>query len=482
MIYLSIDKYHIRLLYFKKTLLGQFETSFFEKKHGVSLLENGKVVNVDLMASAIKEALTAGNTTPINDRDVFLILPQDFFQFLRTEVASDIAPSALSSFVKDKARSALTVNLDESVADYFIQENQNQKVLTFFSIDKEMLESFRQALSLVDLKLNNILPDSLAYFKLFEKTLRKEKKENIFYVSFNKDLVCGYLYDSYGLKSGEKWLVNLDGKTKFEEILKAKVTELKNNNVILNRIILSGTESENIRQDTFTKAVGAWTNPLKRIIPNFYQDYLKLIVTENNKKLPLSFDACLGAFIFHNENKSFSLMKNGFKAGKRSGKMSFPKIPIFRKEVLIFVASFILSFIFFVIVSRLSIGSNLFSSKIRLATYVSPSPLPPTAAPTPTPSVTREKLKIKVLNGSGIRGKATEVRDILKDLGYQEILTGNADSFDFETTVIRTKPGEKEALDMIKADIKDYVTKAETEALEETDSSDATIIIGADFK
>ncbi|MBI3366365.1 hypothetical protein HY041_01920, partial [Candidatus Roizmanbacteria bacterium] len=182
MIYLYIDENHIKLLYLKKTILGQFETIFFEKKHEAQFIDKGKVVNTDLLASAVKEALSLASSKPIADKEVFLILQQEAFHFLRTEVPNDIAPSAITPFIRDKARAVLSVDIDNCIHDFFVQETNSQKVLTFYALDRETVEQYQQTLLLIDLKIISILPDTLTYFKLIEKTLRKEKKENIFYV------------------------------------------------------------------------------------------------------------------------------------------------------------------------------------------------------------------------------------------------------------------------------------------------------------
>ena len=103
MIYLYLEKNTIKLISLKKTLLGQQETSFNEKTYETDLLKDGHVVNIDLLASAVKE-VTSLSSGSLHDNQVFLILPQEAFYFFRAEVPGDIAPSALTSFIKDKAR------------------------------------------------------------------------------------------------------------------------------------------------------------------------------------------------------------------------------------------------------------------------------------------------------------------------------------------------------------------------------------------
>lgn len=481
MIYLYIDENRVKLLYLKKTILGQYETVFFEKKHEAQLLNKGKVVNTDLLASAVKEALSLSSSKPITDKEVFLILQQDAFYFLRADVPSDIAPSAVSSFVKDKARAVLPIDIDSCMYDHFVQEADAQKVLTFYALDSETVEQYQQALSLIDLKIFSMLPDTLAYFKLFEKTLRKEKKENILYVSNEQDSLSGYLFDSYGLVEPTKW-VSPDPSLKLEIVLKEKAQEFEEKKNKLNRIILSGALSENVRQDTFTKAVGVWTNPLKRIIPTFYQDYLKLLVMGRERSFPiLNLDACFGGFVFHQENKGL-MLKNGLKLKKSSRSFSLPKVSLPLKEIIMFAASFILSLVFLLFISNLKLSLPSFSFKLP-SRSIKPTVAPkPTIISSPTPSFKKESLKIKVLNGSGTPGKASEVKDILVKKGYQEVLAGNADNFDYTQSLLQVKKAVSQAAGMIQTDLKDYVSSFKESVLDEKEAADVVIIVGKDFK
>lgn len=481
MIYLYIDESHIKLLYLKKTILGQYETVFFEKKHEAQLINKGKVISTDLLASAIKEALSLSSSKLIADKEVFLILQQEAFYFMRTEVPNDIAPSAITPFIQDKARAMLPVELDNCISDSFVQETATQKVLTFYALDRETVEQYQQALNLIDLKISSILPDTLTYFKLIEKTLRKEKKENILYVYHDKDLLFGYAFDTFGLVEPAKWSVTPDPSVKLENILKEKAKEFEEKKNKLNRLVLSGPLSETIRQDTFTKTVGVWTNPLKRIVPTFYQEYLKLLVMEGGKQFPiLSLDVCFGAFIFHEENKNFSLVRRGLKFNKQSKPFSLPSVSLPLKEIGLFLGSFILSFLLFFALSKFkfSLPSLSFNKSVPVKTAT----ISPTSIPTPTPSLKREDLKIKVLNGSGTAGKAGVVKDILKNKNYQEILTGNADNFDYTKTVIQVKKTKAEAYGLVQTDLKDYVTLPTQTVLDEKEAADIIVIIGADFK
>lgn len=479
MVYLFIGENQIKLLSLKKTILGQQEVGYFEKKHEIKLLENKKIINTDLLASAIKESFNLATPNPVNEKNICLILPQDFFSFIRSDVPFDIAPSAINAFIKDKARSQLSINIEETINDFLTIESNKQKVINFFAIDIDLVESLKQTFSLLDLKIDNILPESLVYFKLFQKTLRQEKKENILYTHLNKNNLFGYLFDNSGLLDKEKFTINIENIDEAEKILKKKAKDLENNQKKLNRIIISGSESDQIRQDIFTKNVGVWTNPLKRIIPNFYENYLKILVVGDKKVFPiLDFDVCFGAFIFSQEEK-FNLIKKSYsKPLKKS--FSLPSLNLQKKEVLIFISSFVLSFGLFLLISNYKSFKN-FSQNVLIKPSTTPTPYP---SPTlnPTPSFKKEDLKIKVLNGSGVAGKASEMKNILIKKGYTDIITGNADNFDYKLTEIQVKKSKFQAKTMIKEDLKDYLTAFKETELSEKETPDVIIIFGSDFK
>jgi hypothetical protein len=478
MIYLYLDKNTIKLLYLKKTMLGQQETLYHQKTYESDLIDKGKIINIDLLASAIKEVVSSSNR-PVTDNQISLILPQEFFSFFRTTVPSDIAVSALNSFIADKARSILPIDNTELASDYFVQESEQEKVVTYFGISQETLLSIKQALTLIDFKIVSVIPDTMAFFKLFEKTLRKEKKETILYTELESNILSGYLFDSCGLIDDKKISIEYSEGDKIADILKTKIAEITTDKKKVNRIIISGEKSDTIRQDTFTKSVGVWTNPLKRIVPTFYEDYLKMLVPKDGKAFPiLTYDVCFGAFILSEENKSFSLLK---KNNLYRNKVSLPKIGMPKKEVFLFVGSFAISFLLFVLISKF--GSNFkipnFMAKKNVV-VVTPTLAPPT--PTPTPNFKKEEVKIKVLNGSGVKGKATEMKEILRKKGYVEVLTDNADNFDYLITEIQVKSDKKQLGDMVKEDLKDYITAPKITILDYKEASDLVLIFGADFK
>ena len=152
-----------------------------------------------------------------------------------------------------------------------------------------------------------------------------------------------------------------------------------------------------------------------------------------------------------------------------------------KKEVILFISSFVISFLLFVLVSKLKINFKLpnFITKKNVV-IISPTLAPPT--PTPTPNFKKEEVKIKILNGSGVKGKATEIKEILRKKGYVEILTDNADNFDYKITEIQVKKDKPQLGEMMKNDLKDYVISPKITVLDDKEASDLVLIFAADFK
>lgn len=110
--------------------------------------------------------------------------------------------------------------------------------------------------------------------------------------------------------------------------------------------------------------------------------------------------------------------------------------------------------------------------------------LTPTKKPTPTKEATASAAKskgltVRVLNGSGITGRAAATADYLKELGYDIGGTGNADSDTFDKTTITIKKDKETLLATLKSDLSTKYSVGTTEAtLAASESYDALVIIG----
>jgi len=70
-----------------------------------------------------------------------------------------------------------------------------------------------------------------------------------------------------------------------------------------------------------------------------------------------------------------------------------------------------------------------------------PTPTPAVEVATPTPTVVEEEdlteYTIEILNGSGKAGEAGKASTLLEDAGFEDIDTGNADSYDYTDTEVQ---------------------------------------------
>jgi len=490
MLYIYIGQHVIKALHVNKSLLGQYSVQQTEKKFSVQLLKAGKVAHTDIVASAIKEVVSHLTGGAAKEKQISLILPQDAFYFFRSEVPNDMASSAVSSFMKEKARSVLPAHLDNVYYDFVGAENETKRMVSLYAIEESTIQGYKDTLQLVDMQLVSLLPDTLSYYKLFEKTLRKGKIEHILYGLYEEDSISAYLFDSFGLLEKESFVAKLEQGKGVEIPLKKIGAEYEEKHLKINRLILSGTLSDSVRQDTFTKDVGIWTNPLKRILPHFYADYLKMLVPIDTNPFPiLQFDVCFGALIFAIENRGFSLLKNTFSPslavmGQSMQKKSFV-MPTFRfsKEILLFIASFGGSFLIFTLLTQSPAGFNMrlpnFMAKAKPTAAPTMAPLP---TATPTPEIKKDTTKVKILNGSGTPGKAGEVKTVMKDKGYQDIVTANADTFDFKITEIAVKKGNEHLGSLVKTELADYVADAKITVLGDKEQADVVVTVGTDFK
>ncbi|MDQ5900615.1 MAG: LytR protein [Patescibacteria group bacterium] len=100
------------------------------------------------------------------------------------------------------------------------------------------------------------------------------------------------------------------------------------------------------------------------------------------------------------------------------------------------------------------------------------------AAVTPTQAA-KKGISVRVLNGSGEQGAAGDGAAVLLAAGYTITGTGNADTFDYDETVIQVKKSKQtEAAALRKALSTEYTVAQTVETLAETANVDAIVIVG----
>lgn len=103
----------------------------------------------------------------------------------------------------------------------------------------------------------------------------------------------------------------------------------------------------------------------------------------------------------------------------------------------------------------------------------------PTVEPTEAVEVKISDLKIQVLNGSGIAGEAGKVAKLLEGVGFQDIETRNADSFDFTKSQVRLKSrAPEDTFDTIKKALGDNYEVVLADPLPEDEDYDVVVIVG----
>jgi LysM repeat protein len=103
----------------------------------------------------------------------------------------------------------------------------------------------------------------------------------------------------------------------------------------------------------------------------------------------------------------------------------------------------------------------------------------PSVSPSPTSSTKPSSYKVSVLNGSGVIGAASKVKEALESGGFVVSATGNADRYTYANTTIRAKEGVPlSSIELVKAALSDGYTVEVGSTLEDSSSFDIVVIAG----
>ncbi len=123
--------------------------------------------------------------------------------------------------------------------------------------------------------------------------------------------------------------------------------------------------------------------------------------------------------------------------------------------------------------------------QVSLEDKITSTPAPSRVSPTPASDSAKlvldySKYKIKVLNGSGIGGAAAKGKEILESEKFVIEEIGNAETSDYEKTVIQAKKEVPSAfLDKLKSVLKETYLLDVNKELEDSEEVDVVIIIGS---
>ena len=107
---------------------------------------------------------------------------------------------------------------------------------------------------------------------------------------------------------------------------------------------------------------------------------------------------------------------------------------------------------------------------------------PPETTPSPTPIATPNlsNYKIKILNGSGIKGEAGKVEELLEKADFTVESTGNAKTYDYTQTIIQAKSSVEEGfLTKLKSSLSKTYEVGKNETLKDSETSPVIILVGS---
>ena len=98
----------------------------------------------------------------------------------------------------------------------------------------------------------------------------------------------------------------------------------------------------------------------------------------------------------------------------------------------------------------------------------------------PVAKIDLSKYKIKILNGSGIKGEAGKVQTILEKAGFTVSATGNASKYDYAKTQIQAKSDvDKNFIEQLKTALsKSYIIEDKVQTLSASDSDSVIVTVG----
>lgn len=157
----------------------------------------------------------------------------------------------------------------------------------------------------------------------------------------------------------------------------------------------------------------------------------------------------------------------------------------FLREAILFLIIFVVVFsvLYYLLQGKTGTGVSLPSFLATASPTLTPTAEPTVAPPTPTPTieVKRGEIKVRILNGTGVRGQAAGISQLLSKKGYTSVTLGNAANYDYKVSEVNIN---KDKMDLLRGtiieDIKDTVTKPKVGELPSTESVDVEIILGTD--
>jgi len=468
--------------------------------------QHAQQFDVDVWATYVKKLLEKANRANKGKQKVHLILGQRFFTFVRIDIPVETPSGSVPEYIRHHLfESTPSISPQDSYV-YETVTNRGMVYANAYVLPLQTRAQVQTLLDLFDISVEKIYPEAPLLFSTFSHTLNKNKQEPVFFLEYGQYQSTGLMFDAQGLLDAQVRI--LDSHTIIAELKKIVTSKPKPA-----RLIVSGKLSTEIRQDSFTKEVGMWTNPLHRILQDSlvqkkavtiqlqehtlaYLREITLLHALDEKKelisfLPQTTKAYVPAPTAEPEPVAETVpeptpveppIKSEPTISSPSGISASPQPTSSPRWVIMAVVMLVTASITLGIAYGVSNLSFSFAMpKLPFLAKPTPSPTPqPTATPTPTLApIARKDISLSIENGVGTTGLAGTYQERLTNLGYKVTTTGNADNYDYTVTVIKT--GNRAIYERLKKDLSEFLSGA-PQYETSTDTDSAVIILGSDSK
>jgi len=474
MIIISLLHNRLQIVSSTSSLLGKKQELHASVNIPMDKAEN---FDIDIWALYLKKLLEDSGLPKTRKLNAQIILAERFFDFARLDIPLDIPSEAVSDYVENQLHTLFTTISPTDSHKYVLSTVRGKTTANIYVLTSQNKQTIDTLLDFFDINAQAFYPESLLLFETFNHTLNTTKKERVFFLEFEPQTSTGLYFDANGLVENTVLIIS---SADIEKDLKA----LNKSDNKPTRLVLSGTKSLDIRQDSFTKTIGIWTNPLHRILADselstIAQQYLleTSIVTYAREIVLLS-------HLGKKTSNEIALIPN--QLVKKPQQMRAPSSTHVKKVVTITILLGLSAGIsFFILRTALTHPISLSVPTVKmpqlLSTKPTVTPLPkPTQAlkPSPTPSLAAKDIPLILENGEGSAGLANTYKLRLEEKGYTITRLDNADNYEYSKTVIQTN--SKAIFDRIAKDLASYLSGKPT--YEKISSATTTIVLGADSK
>ncbi len=510
MIYINLSDTEVSVIQTSKPFLAPEKIiSSARKELPVGVVSEGVVIDGAKLVSIIREIFENSYPKRIADQNYSLAISDSQIITQRINLEENFNPKDLPNKIADKVRKKITDDL-ESLVNFYqpINTSSESQEILYTAVLKSTLLLYEETLRPLGLNLNFLSGRSFALHEFFKPIIGKN--EVILFCDLDKDKSQFFLFDSFGL-------LEFIEEKRVSKTITAKLNFLqdkwgKEKNLPINKIIIGGYGSidyqiEDLLQENkqqifkladlmsqlmsvhkitfnsgglpqmlFVASLGTILLANSKSPPNFASDLKSLKQVYIPEKTSLDQKADTAAF-----QKSVSAQDSQILSGQITEHRRVNFSQIFSNKLLLLFVSIIFGFFF--IMASFAFFSRQTNFQIPFLLKPTSTPVPtvsPTLTPTPTIDVSLKPkdLKVSVQNGTDRTGYAKEIAEYLEGKEYKNISKSNADTDNYEESIIKIKKSKEKYLPLIQRDLQEKITTANIESLDEENKFDVVVILG----